>query len=322
MAHGFSNRVWCDTATTGTGNVTIGAARGSHCTPADAGTPNGADRTWLLEEGNDFEIFRGAYTTAGTVVTRGTVLLSQIAGVTGTTRMTLAGAATIRQIAAAEDLLSFGVVRIQKFTASGTYTPDANLLYAVIECYGGGGGGGGVTNVAGQSRVAGGGGAGGYSKKIAAAATIGASQTVTIGAAGTAAAAGTNAGGAGGNTSVGSLCIANGGSGGGAGSTSVAGGLGGTAGTGDVTPTGQNGRSAVGDITANLIIALGGEGASSPMGGGGRGGLSNAGGAAGVAATGFAAGGGGASAQGGAASTAGGGAGSAGIVIITEFCRL
>lgn len=106
MAHGFSNRVWADTATTGTGNVTIGSAKPAHCTPGQAGTQDGDERTWLLEEGNDFEIFRGAYVASGSVVTRGTVLLSQIAGSTGTTRMTLAGSATIREIAAAEDLLS------------------------------------------------------------------------------------------------------------------------------------------------------------------------------------------------------------------------
>lgn len=134
MTHGFSNRVWCDTATLGTGNVTIGAPRGAHCTPAAAGTPNGADRTWLLEEGDDFELFRGAYTTAGTVVTRGTVLLSQIAGVTGTTRMTLAGAATIRQVAAAEDLLSIvspadarGVIEAAKSGANSDITSLTGL---------------------------------------------------------------------------------------------------------------------------------------------------------------------------------------------------
>lgn len=106
MAHGFSNRIWADTATVGTGNVTVGTAKSAHCTPAQANTPDGATRTWLLEEGNDFEIFRGTYTASGTVVQRGTVLLSQIGGTTGTTRMNLAGTATLRCVAAAEDLLS------------------------------------------------------------------------------------------------------------------------------------------------------------------------------------------------------------------------
>lgn len=106
MAHGFSNRVWCSTSTTGTGNVTIGTAKPAHCTPDDAGTQDGDERTWLLEEGNDFEIFRGAYTASGALVTRGTVLLSKIAGTTGTTRMNMAGTATIREVAAGEDLIS------------------------------------------------------------------------------------------------------------------------------------------------------------------------------------------------------------------------
>jgi hypothetical protein len=35
------------------------------------------------------------------------------------------------------------VVRLQKFTASGTYTPHANMVSCVIECWGGGGSGGG-----------------------------------------------------------------------------------------------------------------------------------------------------------------------------------
>lgn len=107
MAHGFSNRVWADTATTGTGNVTVGSAKPAHCTPGQAGTQDGDERTWLLEEGNDFEIFRGAYTASGSVVTRGTVLLSLIAGSVSTSvRMDLQGSATIREVAAGEDLIS------------------------------------------------------------------------------------------------------------------------------------------------------------------------------------------------------------------------
>lgn len=190
MAHGFNDRVWCDTATTGTGNVTIGAAKPAHCTPAQAGTVNGDTRTWLLEEGNDFEIFRGAYTATGTVVTRGTVLLSQIAGTTGTTRMNLAGTATIREVAAAEDLLSIvstsdaqdklGASTIGKalftaankaaaqtaiattptfqfLTSSGTYNPtSADVKWIEVHMVGGGGGGGAAGSVTGTQPTGGG----------------------------------------------------------------------------------------------------------------------------------------------------------------------
>lgn len=106
MAHGFSNRVWVDTATTGTGDVAVGSAKPAHCTPEQAGTPDGAERTWLLEEGNDFEIYRGAYNDTTKKVERGTVLLSLIDGVAGTSRMDLDGTATLRIVSAAEDMLS------------------------------------------------------------------------------------------------------------------------------------------------------------------------------------------------------------------------
>ncbi|HWW46309.1 MAG TPA: pyocin knob domain-containing protein [Xanthobacteraceae bacterium] len=106
MPHGFSNRVWVTTPTIGTGNVAIGDAMIAYCTPAQAGTPDGAARTWLLEQGNDFELFRGAYNASTATVERGPVLLSQIAGVNGTERLGLVGAATLRVTAAAEDMLS------------------------------------------------------------------------------------------------------------------------------------------------------------------------------------------------------------------------
>jgi len=134
------------------------------------------------------------------------------------------------------------VVKQQKFTASGTYTPSTGIQYAIIEVGGGGGGGGGIANsVAGNANAAGGGGSGSYSRKIVSAATIGASQAVTIGAAGTAGSSvGPTTGGAGGDTSVGTLAVGKGGGGGGAGA-GAGGGIGGVAGTGDFTPVGNDG---------------------------------------------------------------------------------
>src|SRR6185369_12790577 len=122
------------------------------------------------------------------------------------------GAANVTNAAAIALLQAnrIGKVLKQIFTSSGTYTPTTGMLYCIVECVGGGGGGGGVTGTASQIYQGGGGGSGGYSRLIASAATIGASQTVTIGAAGTAGASGSNNGGAGGDTSVGSLCIGKG----------------------------------------------------------------------------------------------------------------
>lgn len=211
-------------------------------------------------------------------------------------------------------------LHVQAFSANATYTPTANLIYAVVECWGGGGGGGGVSNPASTIFAgAAGGGAGGYSSKVASAATIGASQSVTAGAAGTGATAGNNAGGNGGDTAVGTLCIGKGGTGGGgtSGATNSfgAGGAGGIAGTGDVTGTGAPGTGAV-NSTARTVSGAGG---SSSLGGGGVGTFTASGAVSGVAATGFASGGGGGASQDGGGNAAGG-AGSVGFVRITEYC--
>ena len=101
----FGNRIKVNTATTGTGTLTLGAASSNaFCTFAEAGIANAATVTYCIEEGTDFEIGTGVYTTSGTTLTRASVLISKIAGTAGTTKMTLAGAATVRVILAAEDI--------------------------------------------------------------------------------------------------------------------------------------------------------------------------------------------------------------------------
>lgn len=105
---------------------------------------------------------------------------------------------------------SGSAVNVVTFTSSGTYTPSSGMTKCVIECWGGGGGGAGA---AGSGSPAGGGGAGGYSQTLSTAASVGASQTVTIGTAGGAGTSSPTSGGNGGTTSVGSLCVSNGGSG-------------------------------------------------------------------------------------------------------------
>ena len=104
--------------------------------------------------------------------------------------------------------------KVRVFTASGTYTPSAGLVAAIIECIGGGGAGGGcAATSAGQCAAAGGGGGGDYARAYVTAAQVGASQSVTVDAGGSAPTSGNNAGGNGGTSSVGSLCSAGGGTG-------------------------------------------------------------------------------------------------------------
>ena len=184
---------------------------------------------------------------------------------------------------------AINAINVVKITTTSTYTPSAGLVEAFVQIVGGGGAGGGIPNttsgVTGAS--AGTGGAGGYTQQTFPAATIGASQAVTIGAGGTPGSAGNNPGGNGGTTSFGALLSATGGIGGSgqgavsAGQISVAaGGTGGLGSGGDFVSFGGNGDQAV----AGFYGACGGR---SYFGPGGQ----SAANAAGVAGTNYGSGG-------------------------------
>jgi hypothetical protein len=218
-----------------------------------------------------------------------------------------AGSITIAASGPASNAINQVVVRT--FTASGTYTPTTGMKYCTIECLGSGAGGGG-TALSSAFSQGGGGGAGSYSRKTASAATIGASQVVTVGNAGTGGAAGNNNGNPGGDVSVGIICVGKGGSGGTGTPANSAGngGLGGVAGTGDIAATGAPGMFGMGGTT-NTSTPFCGQGGSSMWGAGGR---------YRSAASGFGAGGsGGASVSSSAADA--GFDGSKGFVVITEY---
>ena len=208
---------------------------------------------------------------------------------------------------------------IKTFTSNGTYTPTTGMLYCVVEMVGGGGGSGGcATCTAGQFAGSGAGGGGEYARGVFSAATIGASQAVTIGTAGTAGTAGANNGGAGGTTSLGALITAAGG-GGGTGSAATAsginnlGGAGGTGGSGGSFRTpGGPGENGIPSFVA-LIIA-GGQGGSSFFGGGAR-----ALAAVGVGNAGQNYGSGGGGSQNFNAAANAGAAGATGFITITEY---
>jgi len=219
----------------------------------------------------------------------------------------------------------FTIIRVQKFVASGTYTPHANMVCCTIEVVGGGGGGGGALGSSGFATGGGGGGAGGYSWTTKTRAQVGASQVVTVGAAGNAGVSNSANGGPGGATSVGTLCTAGGGSGGISGSSGIVGGggAGGAAGTGDISFIGASGKDAMySNSYANAAYILGTSwGGDSRFGSGGRAGVGLGGSAQnGTSATGNGAGGGGATAPSAAASAVNGGAGTIGLALITEFC--
>lgn len=209
--------------------------------------------------------------------------------------------------------------KVTVFTANGTFTPDPNMIECEIWGWGGGGAGGGAAATAGATYAIGGGGhAGAKAYLRAIAATIGASQTVTIGAGGTGVSGGN--GNVGGNTTLGALLSAIGGRGGSTGGPSSPGFHAGTSAavqsaTGTVRGWTTPGSTAfVGSVTAHA-----GDGGSNEWGGGAIGvtTLIGTNGAA-AAGLGYGAGGGGVFRTVSQAAAAGG-AGAAGIMIIKEY---
>ena len=197
---------------------------------------------------------------------------------------------------------------IQVFTSSGTYTKPSGVAFAKVTVVGGGGGAAASTYQNGS-----GGGGGGTSMKLIAAASIGATETITIGAGGAANAGAT--GGAGGTSSFGSHCSATGGSGGGGASTFPAAGSGGAGSGGTVNFTGSGGQTGWGS-SSNPTQA--GRGGSSSMGGGAIALAAN--GTVGNGNTGGNYGGGGSGAtNGNSGGPYSGGAGAVGIIIVEEY---
>jgi hypothetical protein len=208
---------------------------------------------------------------------------------------------------------------IRIYTGDDTWNKPANLDFVIVLVIGAGGGGGGCpTTGASEQAAAAGGGAGGYSLKKIAAASLGASETVTRGAGGAGGVGGTD-GSTGGTSSFGAHCSATGGAGGQAGTASPAGnnklgGLGGAGSGGHLDLAGGDGGNAAVNAGARMIF---GSGAASQFGGAVRSALVGAGRDATVPG----AGGSGGSQLNGAASAVDGGNGANGIVILWEYLK-
>jgi hypothetical protein len=222
-------------------------------------------------------------------------------------------------------LAAFSSIAVQAFTTPGanTYTPTSGMKFALAISTGAGGGGGGADGGdAGMNAAAGGGAAGGTCIELFSAATIGASQTVTIGTAGTAGADTGADGGAGGDTTFGALHTATGGPGGdGVTTTTIT--IGGRAAGG--VPTGglvniTGGDGMPGYVEGTNDFQVGGAGGASFWGGGPAGGLrlNSAGAAAGNAGAAYGAGGSGAVCQ-DSTTGAAGGAGKDGFCLVIEL---
>lgn len=216
------------------------------------------------------------------------------------------------------------LLRVQVFTASGTYTPTPGAKKAIVRGVGGGGGGGGCpATTSSQQSTSGGGQSGAYAEVSLD--SLLPSYAITVGSAGTAGTKAPTAGGNGGATIMAGVVTIPGGAGGYAGAAVTPTISVGSITNGAVYPTVSSGSLRVAFpasagqpaliLGASTNQAKGGVGGSSPFGVGGQGGL---GGAPGSIGLGYGAAGGGCSQL---ASNNGdaGGAGSAGYLEIWEY---
>jgi len=99
MAIVLGNRAKMSTSTTGTGTITLGSALSGYQTFAQAGITNGQTVRYTIEDGTNFEIGSGVFTSSGTTLTRSVTESSN-----SDNAITLSGSAEVFITASAADI--------------------------------------------------------------------------------------------------------------------------------------------------------------------------------------------------------------------------
>lgn len=118
------NRAQMTTSTTGTGTITLGSASTGYQDFATAGVTNGASVRYVIEDGSDWEIGTGTYTSGGPALSR-TVSESSNAG----SAINLTGSAVVYVSATAEDIPP--VLELYAENPSSPTAPSATGVNAV-----------------------------------------------------------------------------------------------------------------------------------------------------------------------------------------------
>jgi len=116
------NRAKMTTSTTGSGTVTLGSASVGYQSFADAGVSNGDVVQYVIEEGGNFEIGTGTYSSTGTSLTRSPTESSNSGAA-----ISLSGAATVSITAVADDLNRLqhaGSTKVEPSATGATVTGD------------------------------------------------------------------------------------------------------------------------------------------------------------------------------------------------------
>lgn len=94
------NRAKVATSTTGTGTITLGSAEAGYQSFADAGVNDGDVVRYVIEDGNNWEIGTGTYTSSGTTLSRSVIESSN-----SDAAINLSGSATVFVSATKNDVV-------------------------------------------------------------------------------------------------------------------------------------------------------------------------------------------------------------------------